>query len=61
MDWDLIVNPPAFTTDKKDAYYKSLTTEQILENNAMAAKQAVEAPTDKTLVEYYSSLKQPWD
>lgn len=61
MDWDLIVNPPAYTTDKKDAYYRSLTLEETLENNRIAIKQAVEAPTDKTLVEYYSGLKQPWD
>lgn len=61
MDYDLLINPPARTTDKKDAYYKSLTLEQIIENNYMAIKQAADAPTDKTLEEYYSSLNQPWD
>lgn len=60
MDYDLLINPPAITSKEKDDYYRNLSTEEILENNRLAIKQAIEAPTDRTLEEYYSNLKQPW-
>lgn len=59
-DIDLLINPPAITSKAKDEYYKSLSLEEIIENNYSAVRQAVEAPANMTLEEYYDSLKQPW-
>ena len=56
-DIDLLVNPPIIGVPES-RLIETRTTERILADNARAFKLDINAPTDKTLEEYYRAIAE---